>query len=194
MIAAIVLAAGMSRRMGRPKLTLPWGKKTVIEQVVVTLQHAGIEEIVVVIGGNHAQVADCLQEADVRIVLNPDYARTDMLESFQAGLRSLGAAVPAALVCLGDQPQIEAMVVSRLMDEYNATRAGIIIPSYNNHRGHPWILDRQYWPEVLALPEGATLRLFLENHREAIDYVLVNSPSVLQDLDTPDDYAASKPD
>ncbi|MFN2196871.1 MAG: NTP transferase domain-containing protein [Anaerolineales bacterium] len=194
MIAAIVLAAGMSRRMGRPKLILPWGSKTIIEHVVATLRQAGIGEIVVVLGSNHAQVANCLQDDQVRLVHNPDFASTDMLESFQAGLRSLGAEFSAALVCLGDQPQIEVEVVKRLVNEYNATRAGIVIPSYNNHRGHPWIVDRQYWPEVLTLPQGATLRLFLERHREAIDYVLVNTQSILQDLDTPADYAASKPD
>lgn len=194
MISAVVLAAGMSKRMGRSKLNLTWGDSTVIEQVVSTLKDAGINDIVVVTGANRQQVEQVLQGYDIRMVHNRDYARTEMLGSFQTGLRALRSDVMAVLVCLGDQPQIEMEIVRLLVDTYMATDAGIIIPSYLRRRGHPWILARQYWPEVLGLPEGATLRLFLEDHQDAIQYVLVDSRSVLQDLDTPADYSRYNPD
>jgi molybdenum cofactor cytidylyltransferase len=194
MITAVVLAAGMSRRMGRPKLDLPWGDITVIEQVVSTVQEAGIDEVVVVTGASRQQVAQALGGYDVHLVHNPHFASTDMLESFQAGLHSLTTQVQAVLVCLGDQPQIQKEIVRLLIGAYTETKAGIVMPSYQRRRGHPWILDRRYWPEVLALGKGSSLRVFLKNHEEDIHYVLVNSRSILQDIDTPADYTLHKPD
>jgi molybdenum cofactor cytidylyltransferase len=197
MIAAIVLAAGKSQRMGQPKMTLPWGETTVIGQVTRTLLQGGVNEIVVVTGGAAAEVEQALAKLPpglpVRLAFNPDYAQAEMPRSLAVGLQALRPETEAVLVALGDQPQIEAQVVEMLVAAYDETGEGLIIPSYQMRRGHPWLLGRALWPAVLALPLGATLRDLLNAHAGQIRYLTVETPSVLMDLDTPEDYLRYKP-
>jgi len=190
--AAVVLAAGQSRRMGRPKMILPWGQTTVIGQVVSVLFEAGVSQVVVVTGGAGAQVAEALQGQPVRLAENPAYADGEMLSSVQVGLAALPADCPAALIVLGDQPQIEAGVVKALLARYCAGASALIVPSYQMRRGHPWLIERCLWAELLE-PGASTMRDFLNAHAAEIDYLSVQTASVLQDLDTPHDYDRFKP-
>lgn len=202
MIAAVILAAGQSQRMGRPKLNLPWGETTVIGQVVNVLGKSGVEELVVVTGGAQAAVQEALRgqlqegpyKDKLRLVYNELFERQEMLTSFQCGLRALGDPITAALVCLGDQPQIEPSVVEGLLDAYRHTSAALIVPSYRMRRGHPWLLGRAFWREVLALGPQDSLRDFLNRHQRDINYLEVDTESVLMDLDTPADYRAARPE
>jgi molybdenum cofactor cytidylyltransferase len=191
MISAVVLAAGQSKRMGRPKMTLPWGEKTVIGQVVSILLKSGLEQIVVVTGGASQEVEAALRGLPVSLVHNPRYAEEEMAASLQVGLLHLKPVnVEAALIALGDQPLLEVDVVRAVLNEYMISRAPLVAPSYQMRRGHPWILDRSLWPAVLALRPGETIRSLMQAYREEIHYVLVDTPSILQDLDTPEDYIA----
>lgn len=194
MIAAVILAAGRSQRMGQPKMTLPWGDTTVIGRVCEVLLGAGVAQQVVVTGGAHAEVVEALANIPVQVVFNGLFAQQEMLTSFQVGLRQLDEDIQAALVCLGDQPQIERRLVVRLMEEYEQSGAGLIVPSYQMRRGHPWLLDRSYWQEVLVLEPAYSLRDFLNQHQSEIHYLAVDSRSVLLDLDTPEDYQKMRPD
>lgn len=194
MIAAVILAAGRSQRMGQPKMTLPWGDTTVIGRVCEVLLGAGVAQQVVVTGGAHAEVVEALANFPVQVVFNGLFAQQEMLTSFQVGLRQLDEDIQAALVCLGDQPQIERRLVVRLMEEYEQSGAGLIVPSYQMRRGHPWLLDRSYWQDVLALAPAYSLRDFLNQHQSEIHYLAVDSRSVLLDLDTPEDYQKMRPD
>ncbi len=188
MIAAIVLAAGLSKRMGRFKLLLPWGERTVIGQVVGTLESAGVPRIVVVTGHRADEVEAALAETAVRIAFNPDYASGEMLSSIQAGLRAVGEGVEAALLCLGDQPQIETATVQAVLAAGQETgRERIVIPSYRMRAGHPILLPAWLWPEIIACT--GTLRDVMAAHREQTHYVAVDTPTVLADLDTPEEYA-----
>jgi molybdenum cofactor cytidylyltransferase len=191
-ISAIVLAAGLSTRMGRPKMVLPWGASTVIGQVVNTLLLAGVKEVVVVTGAARVEVEDVVKQvnrAEVRTAFNPRYAEDNMLISLQVGMASLGEDVDAMLVVLGDQPQIEIDVVRSLMKVYQAENARLIVPSFDMRRGHPWVVDRSLWPALQSIPDGATMRDFLHAHPQQITYLPVNSSSILRDLDTPEEYA-----
>jgi molybdenum cofactor cytidylyltransferase len=114
MIAAVILAAGMSTRMGRPKLSLPYGEHTVIEHIVATLLTLPLREVVVVTGHEQSQVETLLSRWPVRTVHNPDYREGEMLSSLQAGLRSLAPVNHAALLVLGDMPALDRDVVRRL--------------------------------------------------------------------------------
>jgi molybdenum cofactor cytidylyltransferase len=192
-IAAVVLAAGHSRRMGAPKLALPWGDTTVIGQVLGVLSQSGIQDIVVVTGGAYREIRYALQGLPVRQVYNPDHEQGEMLASFRVGLAALGNDPDAALVVLGDQPQIQAQVVDKLLQAYMDTGSPLVIPSYQMRRGHPWLLARSLWAEVLAIQEPTTLRDFLNNHHDSIHYVMVDTDTILQDLDTPADYDAYRP-
>lgn len=193
MIAAVVLAAGQSKRMGRPKMTLPWGNTTVIGRVVQVLSEAGISPIWVVTGGSHAEVEEALQGSPARTIFNSDFANDEMLVTFQVGLAALGQGVEGALVVLGDQPQIETGVVESVTAAYRSSHAPLVVPSYHMHRGHPWLLDRSLWPSVLSLHSPATLRDFLNENASQIDYLPVLTDSILLDLDTPADYQRHRP-
>jgi molybdenum cofactor cytidylyltransferase len=192
-IAAVVLAAGRSQRMGQPKMLLPWGETTVIGQVVCSLAQAGLDEIVVVTGGSSQQVAAALQGYPARIAYNPRYAEDQMALSLQAGLASLPAGVEAALIALGDQPQMQPAVVRQVLQAYQGSRAPLVFPSYHMRRGHPWIIARSLWADLLEMPGANSLRELLQPFVDQIAYVLVDDDSILRDLDTPDDYLREQP-
>jgi molybdenum cofactor cytidylyltransferase len=191
-IPAILLAAGESRRMGRPKLVLPWGTTTVLGQAAQTFAAAGIPEIVIVTGGARAEVealaAELAGRLPVRTIFNPGYAAGGMLGSIQCGLRALGPGCRAALVGLGDQPQVRVEIVRRICAAFLQNGKPLVVPSFEGRRGHPWLAARPLWDEILALPEAATARQFIAAHAGEVEYVPADA-SVLQDLDTPEDYA-----
>jgi len=193
MISAIILAAGKSRRMGQQKILLPWGQTTVIGKIVSTILEAGVHDIIVVTGGSHNELDNVLKEFKINYISNKDYSNGEMLTSFQVGLRGVGVEPEAALVVLGDQPQIESNIVQAIVDRYLSTHHTIIIPSYNMHRGHPWLIEKSLWKEIFDLRPPHTLRDFLNMHDEIIDYINVKTPSVIQDLDTQYDYSKYKP-
>ena len=193
MIAAIVLAAGQSTRMGSPKMVLPWGERTVIGQVISVLITGGVKKILVVTGGAREEVESALQDYPVHLVHNPNYACGEMLSTFQTGLSALDEKVTAALITLGDQPGIDAMVVRSVIQTYQTNHAVIVVPSYQMRRGHPWILDRALWSAALELKKPATLRDFLNQNANLISYLRVETGSILSDLDTPEDYARLRP-
>ncbi len=180
--------------MGRFKLTLPWGgpdgARTVIGQVVATLEAAGLAEIIVVTGHRAEEVVAALHGSAARCVFNPDYATGEMLTSMQVGLAAQRSRCAAALLCLGDQPQMQVATVQAVVAAGQA--AGwqtIVIPSCQMRAGHPILLPKWLWPEILAC--RSTLRAVLAAHRGQTEYLIVQTPSVLADLDTPEDYRAS---
>jgi molybdenum cofactor cytidylyltransferase len=116
-----------------------------------------------------------------------------MLSSVKAGLKSLPTDTNAALIVLGDQPQIEVVVVEQIVEKYMSTKGRIIVPSYHRHRGHPWLVDRYYWEAISQLSLTITLREFLQEREEQILYVDVDTSSILEDLDTPQDYLNHRP-
>jgi molybdenum cofactor cytidylyltransferase len=193
-ISAIVPAAGLSTRMGGPlpKPLLPWGASTVLATVVSTLLAAGVDDVIVVTGHMSEAVTAALAGCPVRCVHNPAYAGGEMLSSIQAGLAAASPASTGALLALADQPQMQGAVVQQVLAAFAASGGqALVIPSHIMRRGHPIVLPRRLWPEVLALPAGDTLRTVIQRHAAAIRYVEVDTPSVLADLDTPEQYAAA---
>ena len=116
-----------------------------------------------------------------------------MLSSVQTGLVGLKPGTKAVLIGLGDQPQVQERSVRLVMGEYRKSRASIIVPSFQMRRGHPWLVARTHWDEILGMQSPASLRDFLSGHRDEIHYVEFDNNSILQDMDTPEDYLKSKP-
>ena len=205
-IQAILLAAGESRRMGQPKMLLPWGETTVLGQVVSAFS-AGLsskpeqpidldEQIIVVTGGAgasvEAEVARLSKQFPLRTVYNPNYALGGMVSSIQAGLAVLRPATRAVLIGLGDQPQVQEETVRNIWTAFVRSGAALVIPSFQNRRGHPWLAARSLWPEILALSPSTSPRQFLDAHAGQIEYVPADA-SILQDLDTPEEYNRQRP-
>jgi molybdenum cofactor cytidylyltransferase len=186
-IGAVILAAGQSRRMGCNKMLLPYGAATVLETIVTEVTACPtVTEVVVVTGHESDRIAAVLASYPVRCVFNPAYARAEMLVSLQVGVRALSVEVRAALVVPGDHPRLRRATIQRVSEAYQSD--ALIIPSYQMKRGHPILIDRTWWDEFLALPETATLRDFIRAHEEHIRYVVVETDSVLKDVDTPEEY------
>lgn len=187
-VAAVVVAAGLSSRMGRPKQLLPYGEYTIIEQIVSVLLQYTLAEVVVVTGHERKAIEAKLAPWPIRSVFNPDYRSGEMLSSLQYGLSALTPEIEAALVVLGDQPQLEVAVVQHLVETYRANKSRLLIPKFQERRGHPILIDRTYWPDILALTADRTLRDIIVLHAADIDYVKVETDSILRDIDTPEAY------
>ena len=192
MITALILAAGQSKRMGRPKMLLSWGRTTVLGQVIDTFKKAGIEDILVVTGGAREQV-EALAGTAARTVFNPGFEEGEMLSSIQVGLAEMKPETEAVLIGLGDQPQVQKRSVKLVVEEYIKSKAPLVVPSFQLRRGHPWLVTRAYWDEILSMGSDDTLRNFLNRHSSEIRYVETNDPGILKDLDTPDEYLKSRP-
>jgi molybdenum cofactor cytidylyltransferase len=190
MISAVILAAGQSRRMGQPKMLLPWGNTTVLGKVIEMIRYAGIDDVLIVTGGAKAEVEKSIRHYAVRIAHNDN--KGEMLESIQIGLRTQKNS-EAVLIALGDQPQIEGETARKIIEAWNRTCTGIVVPSYENKRGHPWLIAKKYWDEILNMPTDKSMRDFFSQHKDEILYVNVDTPTILQDLDTPEDYMKFKP-
>jgi len=193
MISAIILAAGESKRMGNPKMLLPWAQSTVLGQVILSLKRAGINEILVVTGAERNKVEKLTDDLNIGSVFNADYASGEMLSSIQTGLKALSKKVNAALICLGDQPQVEPEVVQQILQKYSEKPKLLVVPSYQMRRGHPWLVDRSLWVDILKIKPPKSTRDFLNSHVSEIVYIPVNTSSVVEDMDIPEDYEKFKP-
>ncbi|HEX9332903.1 MAG TPA: nucleotidyltransferase family protein [Anaerolineales bacterium] len=193
MISAIILAAGESQRMRQSKMLLSWGKLMVIQQVITTFLNAGIEDILVVTGGAREQVEKAIKQYPVRKIYNSDYASGEMLSSLQCALREMPHQTQATLIGLGDQPQVQERSVQLICEAYRTNKSSLVVPSFQMRRGHPWLITRLLWNEILDLKPPESPRDFLNKHTGEIHYVDIDTPSILADLDTPEDYQKSRP-
>ncbi len=194
-ISAIILAAGQSKRMGKPKMLLPWENTTVLGKVIETIQEAGVEDILVVTGGARDEVEKIVAHygSPLRVIHNKNFVHDEMLASIQLGLQEQKPEAQTTLICLGDQPQVEERSVRVVCDSFRKNKSSIVVPSYRMRRGHPWLIAKELWSEVLKMRAPESMRDFLNAHKNDIFYIQYDSPSILQDLDTPEDYLKYKP-
>ncbi len=193
MITAIILAAGQSKRMGQPKMLLPWGNQTVLSHVIKLFREAGVEDILVVTGGAKEQVEKAIEHLKVRTIFNQQFADSEMLSSIHCGISALTSQTQALLIGLGDQPQVQAGSVRRVCDSYRKSKSQIVVPSFDMRRGHPWLVERSLWSDLMNIKSSQSPRDFLNTHNEKIQYVPVEDSGILADLDTPEDYQRWQP-
>ena len=187
MIWAVILAAGKSERMGSAKLLLPMGKSTIIETVIGGVLRSRPDGVLVVLGSDREKLEPVIGKYPVRTVFNPDFAR-GMLSSIQRGLEAVPRDARAVLFFLGDQPAPSAAIINRLIDAYEKTGKGIVLPVYGGRRGHPVLIDLKYRNEIKTLDPEIGLRQLMRDHHEDVLEVRTRSPRVLLDIDTPEDY------
>ncbi len=188
-IGVVTLAAGMSQRMGRPKMLLPWeGRRTIIEHIIHQIYLARLTNVTVVTGYYAGEITSRVTPMGANIAYNSDYAQGEMLSSLKVGLQAMPPHVSAALVVLGDQPRIQPRIINQILLAYAEGAGDIVAPSYQMRRGHPILIDRRYWPEILALPADGAPRDVINAHQDRIAYVNVDNDSILVDVDTPEDY------
>ncbi len=187
-ISGIILAAGLSTRIGEPKQLLPFRGSTIIETVIDNLLGSKLDEVVVVVGHEAEKIKACIRHKPVKIVFNPDY-RNGMLTSAQCGVRAISDSADAFALTLVDQPFITSNLIDLVVDAHTQTDRGITIPSYDNRRGHPVIFDCRYAADVLALePENGGVRSLFRKNAYDIHYVVVDTDHVIRDIDYRKDY------
>jgi molybdenum cofactor cytidylyltransferase len=185
-IAAIVLAAGRSRRMGAFKPLLPFGDGTVIECCVNSLRAAEVQDIIVVIGHRAEEIQEHLKAFNLMFAVNPD-PDSEMAESIARGVEQVNAGASAVIIALVDHPAVPASTIKVLIDEW---RQGVHIvqPEHEGRGGHPVLIDLSYRNQLLALDPQSGLRALFAAHRDQVKRVPVESPYVARDMDTWEDY------
>ena len=190
-VAAVILAAGGSTRLGRPKQLLPWGSTTLLGHVVDTVRSWDLEPIVVVLGHHARAVREAVDLTGTRVVVNEAWQQ-GMASSIRSGLAELVGerGTGAALIVLGDQPGISGEVVRAVIERAAGSPAPVVAPCYRGIRSNPVLVRRRLWDAFMQVSGDAGARSLLQSHPEWVDDVEVDAepPS---DTDTPGDLPES---
>ncbi len=190
MISAILLAAGKSSRMnGDFKPLMKWGTRSIISQCIDNLKRSRVDEIIVVLGHRQSEVRSRLAGAGVQFAINEDFSR-GMISSIQTGFPLISPRSDGVMLCLVDQPMVGPEIINPLVISFGDFDKKISVPTFEGKHGHPIIISREYEAEIMKLsddnPDG--FKALLNNHRSEIQEVAVESDSILQDIDTYEDY------
>ncbi len=188
-IWAIILAAGESKRMKEPKMLLPFHGKTMIEKTITNILNSEVFNTLVVLGSFGNEIHDAISHLPVSVCMN-DKFEDGMLSSVQCGLRHIPGSAGAVLIIPGDQPLIEPAVINSVIDAYRRSEKGIVMPVFEGRRGHPLLVDGKYVEEIKGYRKNESLRSLACRHEDDVLEVNVDTPSVLKDFDTREDYLA----
>jgi molybdenum cofactor cytidylyltransferase len=195
---AVLPAAGASRRMGRPKLLLPFRGAPLVASVVGALRGGGVDGIVLVTAADDEELREWARQAGVATAVNPAPER-GMLSSIQEGIAALGGADALArrgdvlLVSPADLPHLRPESVAELRRRMAAEKAPLAVPLYRGKRGHPLALAPALIPEILHLDPEIGLKQLRDRHEAELLEVPVDDPGVVADVDTPADYERLSP-
>jgi molybdenum cofactor cytidylyltransferase len=192
-VGAVVLAAGLSRRMnGANKLLAELGGVPIVARAVDAVLATRARPVVVVTGHDAARVRAALAGRPVGFAHNPDPA-AGLSASLRAGIAALGTQVDAAVVCLADMPWVRPAHVEALIDAFEGRAARpICVPSFEGRRGNPVLWPARHFAAIAALHGDTGARALLEAHAAEVCYVPVADPGVTRDVDTPEALAAAQ--
>src|SRR5882672_3412543 len=162
-VSAVVLAAGMSRRMGTPKQLLRMEGKTILERTLENVRNSAVDEIILVLGFAADAVEKEISTEGIKVVRNDEYQQ-GMGTSLRAGLAAVGPKASAALIVLADQPLVRAHTLNQLIECHQSSQSQIIIPIYKGFRGNPVLLDRSVFPELKGLGGDVGCRAIFGSH------------------------------
>jgi molybdenum cofactor cytidylyltransferase len=186
-IAAIVLAAGRSTRMGAAnKLLADIRGKPMVRRVAEAALASRARPVLVVTGHQAAEVRAALAGLDLELVANPDFAQ-GLSTSLRAGIAAVPAACDGALVLLGDMPRVEASHLTRLIDAF--APGAIVVPVHEGRQGNPVLWPRRYFPELLQLEGDAGAKRLIAEHQRDVRKVDLQTSGTFDDIDTPDELA-----
>ena len=184
-VAAVLLAAGASTRMGTAKQLLPVRGKPAISLCVEALQAGGLHHPIVVLGSRREECEAALAGLSVTFAVNDD-PKSDMAESVRIGLRAATPTATGILVCLCDHPLVAPSTYREVSNAHLHYAEQIIIPVYKGRRGHPTLFPRSLLEEMYA---GLTMRDIIQRNYERVTLVALDDEGILLDMDTVQDYA-----
>jgi molybdenum cofactor cytidylyltransferase len=186
-IAAVVLAAGRSTRMGGAnKLLAEIGGRALVRIAAEEALASRATPVIVVTGHQRAEVAQALAGLPVRLVYNPDFAR-GLGTSLKAGIAAVPADAEGAIVCLGDMPQVDASLIDRLIGAFDPERGALVVmPTFEGRRGNPVLWSRRFFPDLMAIEGDVGARHLIGHYGEAVVEVPFEGKAALVDVDTPE--------
>jgi molybdenum cofactor cytidylyltransferase len=186
-IAAVILAAGASIRMGQPKLLLQWKGKPLIHYPVTAAMEAGLAPILVVTGYQQIEIETALSNTPATFVHNPDW-ESGQSTTVLTALRALPGDIEAMVILLGDQPMVSSQAIRKLITFYLASdpKPMILAPAVDGKRANPVLFDHRVFPDLLNLQGDAGARQVFSIHPPQL--LELNDPSLLFDVDSPVDY------
>jgi molybdenum cofactor cytidylyltransferase len=192
MIVAVILSAGESSRMGRPKALLPIDGVRFVEKIVSALKSTDVGNIIVVLGHNAEEMRQKISDLPVTILINHDY-KQGQLSSLQVAISHLessseGSPVDGILVHLVDHPYISATLVDLMIKRFYETKKLIVVPRFQGRRGHPVIFARALFSELLAAGPDQGAKPVVHGHRDDTLEIDTKDEGVLIDIDTPEEY------
>jgi len=185
-IAAVVLAAGLSRRMGQAKLLMPVAGRAIVRHAVEGVLAGGVDSVWVVTGPDGGPIEAALAGLDVQIVVNPA-PEEGQAGSVRAGIAALPAPVDTALIALGDQPALEPSIIPALLAARRTSTRPIVAPRYRDGQGNPVVFKREIFPELLRLTGDQGARPVIQKEPARVEWVELDLP-MPPDVDTPADY------
>ena len=190
MIAGIVLAAGQSSRLGRPKQLLPVHGEPLIRHTLRRVLASSLDQVILVVGHEADLVRDAVAGLPVECVFNPDSA-AGQSTSVRAGLAALSPEIESAVFILGDQPGVDPKVIDSLIASWRTSRPPVVAPRYEDRMGNPVLFDRRVFTKLAALEGDSGARLVVRAYHDSgeLQLVPVAGPAP-PDVDTEADYAA----
>jgi len=186
-ICAVILAAGESKRMGYPKMLLPFNGSTMLECVIANISQSRIDKIIIVLGAEKESLIQLAKKLTIEYYYNENF-KEGMLSSVQCGFRNLPEDCSACIVFQGDQPLITHVVIDAIIKAYLATHKGIVIPVYKKKRGHPILIDIKYRKNIDKLNPAIGLRALPSLFSDDVLEVETQGPGILRDFDTYQQY------
>jgi molybdenum cofactor cytidylyltransferase len=189
MISAVILSAGESSRMGRPKALLPIDGQTFIQKIVGALKQTSVGKVIVVLGHNAEEMRRRIELLPVEILINPNY-KLGQLSSLQVAVRRLQVEsdCDGMLVHLVDHPYIDAELVEKMIGSFHASGKLIIVPRHGGKRGHPVIFSCKLFDELLAAPLDEGAKAVVNAHRDDTLEIDTQDSGITVDIDTPELY------
>jgi molybdenum cofactor cytidylyltransferase len=186
-IAAVVLGAGRSTRMGGPnKLLAEIAGKPLVRIAVEQALSSRARPVIVVTGHQRERVEAALANLPVRFVQNPNYAQ-GLGSSLRAGIETVPVEADGAIICLGDMPQVDAGLIDRLMDAFDPEKGAlVVVPTIDGMRGNPVLWSRRFFPDLMAIEGDVGARHLIGRYGEAVVEVPVSGKGALVDIDTPE--------
>jgi len=186
LLAAVILSAGASTRMGRPKALLPYREGTFLEHLIQVTRDPRIGVTRVVLGAGGEMIREVANLNPSVVVLNTEWEK-GQLSSIRAGLRSLdGIETDGMILCPVDHPLVSARLVSELVERFYAGKKAIVLPTYNGRRGHPVIFSKALFGELLAAPEDTGARAVVWAHAGDLLEVPTDEEGIILNLNDPD--------
>jgi molybdenum cofactor cytidylyltransferase len=186
MLAAAILSAGESRRMGTPKALLPYRGSTFLEHLIEVTRHPRVGLTKIVLGAGAQLIRDTLHMDEASVVINNEWEK-GQLSSIQAAVRSLAAAgTDGMILCPVDHPLVSANLVAHLIEQFDSTGKLVVLPTYKGRRGHPLIFRASLYDELLQASATVGARQVVWAHRDEVLEVATDEEGIILNLNDPE--------